>query len=177
MPASLVKIKSSNDHITLPCHSSFIRTSFQLHLDLIGLLHGPVHAHASLCMTLPILEETSSVQITLQIAINRDPLSSFQRILARQLYPHSLNPQNSKENLIIFIWKLSLNLTVWRFKNSRIQSFVPLPNHCCKFPECDQARIEASKIKFCITLKVFSRNFLPFDSHLILINSLGSLVV
>jgi hypothetical protein len=34
-----------------------------------------------------------------------------------------------------------------------------------------------SKIKFCTTLKVFSRNFLLFDSHSILINFLGSLVV
>ena len=54
-----------------------------MHLDLIGLLHGPVHAYASLCMTLPNLEENSSVQITLPIAINMDPMSSFERIPTR----------------------------------------------------------------------------------------------
>jgi hypothetical protein len=53
-------------------------------------------------MTLPNLEENSSVQITLPNAINMDPLSSFERILARRLYPLSSNPHNSKENLIIF---------------------------------------------------------------------------
>ncbi|KAI5424032.1 hypothetical protein KIW84_030303 [Lathyrus oleraceus] len=38
-------------------------------------------------------------------------------------------------------------------KPENFQSFVPFPNHFCKLPDCDQARIEASKIKFCTALK------------------------
>ena len=129
-PASSGKIKSANDHFTLSCHSSFISISFQMHLDLIGLLHGLIHVHVSLCLTLPNFEGNSSVQITLPNAINTRPLSSFQTHLARQLFPPIETLTFQRKTWEFSTWKLSLNLTVWRFRNSRIQSFVPLPNTC-----------------------------------------------
>jgi hypothetical protein len=127
MSASSGKIKCSKHHIALPYHSSFISTSFQMHLDQNGLLHGPVHAHASMCMTLPNLEANSSVQITFPIAINTSPLSSFEGSLARQLCPLFSNPHNSKENLRIFNLKIEFESQL--FGDSRTPGSKAL-HHC-----------------------------------------------
>jgi hypothetical protein len=62
---SVGKNHASNIQIYLPCNPSFTQTSFQLIVDLVELLHGPAHAHASMYIALPILEVFSSVQITL----------------------------------------------------------------------------------------------------------------
>ena len=118
----------------------------------------------------------SSAQISLSNAINTGPWSLFQTHLARQLCPPIETLTIQRKTWEFSTWKLSLNLTVWRFKNSSIQSFVPLLNLSCKLLKCDQIKVEASKIHFCTTLKVNFRKLLLFDSHSILINSLGSLV-
>lgn len=123
------------------------------------------------------LSNFSSVQISVPIAINTGPGSSIQTHLACQLCPPIETLTIQRKTWEFSTWKLSLNLTIWRFKNSRIQSFVPLPGLSYKLLKCDQIKIEASKIHFYTTLKVNFRKLHIFDSHSILINFLGSLVI
>ena len=80
------------------------------------------------------------------------------------------NPEN-------FILKLSLNLTVLRFKTPGIQDLLCISFYFCKHSEWDQARAKARAVESRSPLKVFSRKFYLFDSLLILLNSLDSLVV
>jgi hypothetical protein len=57
-----------------------------------------------------------------------DPLSSFERILARQLCPLSSNPHNSKENLRIFNLKIEFESHCLEIQKLQDLKLLSIPN-------------------------------------------------
>ena len=108
--------------------------------DLMGL-YTPMHTCITHCQFWKLIWK---VQISHDPAINRAPYAQNWWPLRASFDLKLPNPPIPKDNLDNFHWKLSLNLTVLRFKSPRILNLLIIQFYSSKCPEQDQAQARSS---------------------------------
>ena len=132
---------------------------------------GLSHAHAPMQCTLLFLDLHFKCANINPYGYKQNPLPSELRTPHASFDSQPPKPSHSKDNLENFHWKLSLNLTILRFKSPRVLYLLLIHFHSFKCPEQDQEQMETRSSLYRSTLKVFSKKIHLFDSHSTLHNS------